>query len=121
MAQCRYASHIKSHNLTRLSVLSLLCISLGIWKGRVPWQGWEGSLCDLDRAECLQPPHPLKGKGAQLGKERKGKGSTIITKVINCVKLNINIWQRGVIGRLSLALIRKKLPHPWRRVVVAYL
>jgi len=44
-----------------------------------------------------------------------GKGSTITTALFNSAKLNINMWQRRAGGRLSLALVKKKLLHPWRR------
>lgn len=40
------------------------------------------------------------------------KGHTIITTVINSVKLDIDTLQRSVIGRLPLALIRKKPKKP---------
>lgn len=66
---------------------------------------------DGDGDECLQPPHPLPG----------GKGSTIIIGLINSAKLNINTWQRRVTGRLSVALAKEQLSHPWSRDVVKYL
>lgn len=50
-----------------------------------------------------------------------GKGSTIITTLINSAKLNINIWERRVTGRISLAFIKKKLPPSGRKDVVKYL
>lgn len=46
---------------------------------------------------------------------------TIIIALINSAKLNINMGQRRVVGRLSVALIKEQLSHPWSRDVAKYL